>query len=198
MTPALVIIDMQHDFVDSGAPLAVPGAQEAVPVIRRLLDDFREQSWPVFHVSRIHRLDGMDVELARMPIFTVGAGACVQGTPGSKIVSELAPLEGEFRIRKRRFSAFMYTDFDLVLRRVGANTLVIAGCQYPTSIRATVMDAVSLDYQVIVVTDACTAQSPDIAEANIRDLRNIGVFCVPSDEVADTLRRLSDDDYSDC
>lgn len=184
---ALAVIDMQNDFVLPGAPACVAGALASVPVIRRLLDLGRAAGWPVLHVYREHRADGSDAEAFRRELFREGRGICVGGTPGAGIVPELAPLPGEQRIVKRRFSAFLGTQFDLVLRRLGVSTLVLAGTQYPNCIRGTAVDALSRDYRVVVVTDACSAQTEAVAQANIFDLSNMGVACVPLKELAGVL-----------
>ena len=76
----------------------------------------------------------------------------------------------------------MGTALDLTLRRLGVQELVIAGTQYPNCIRATVLDAVCLDYAVTVVTDACSAQTDAVAQANIADMAAIGVRCVSAAE----------------
>jgi nicotinamidase-related amidase len=186
-TTALVVIDMQNDFVLPGAPACVAGALASVPVIRRLLDSARAAAWPVFHVIRAHRADGSDAEVFRRALFTQGRGICVAGTPGAQIVPELTPLPGEHVLLKRRFSAFLGTELDLVLRRLGVRTLVLAGTQYPNCIRGTAVDALSRDYGVVVVTDACSAQTPEVAQANIFDLRAMGIGCVPLDELPSTL-----------
>ena len=93
-------------------------------------------------------------------------------------MAELAPVEGEYRVVKNRFSAFMNTELDFMLRRIGVTQLVICGTQYPNCIRTTIFDAIAHGYPVINVTDATSAQTPQIAEANITDLKNIGVECV--------------------
>ena len=74
MNIALVIIDMQNDFVLPEAPLCVKGAQATVPTIQKLLDRARTEGWRVIHVIRQHRRDGSDVEIGRAPLFTQGAG----------------------------------------------------------------------------------------------------------------------------
>ena len=185
MRAALLIIDMQNEFVLPDAPLCVRGAAPTVPVIRRLLLQARAQGLPVIHVIRCHNRDGSDVEKSRQHLFREGPGICVPGTDGARIVTALTPAEGEYILCKRRFSAFFHTELDLLLRRLGVDTLLVSGTQYPNCVRGTAVDAMSLDYDVIVVTDACSAQSPDIAEANIRDLRNMGIRCLPLSELPD-------------
>lgn len=187
MSIALVIIDMQNDFVLPDAPLCVKGAQATIPTIRTLLDQARKQHWRVIHVIRQHRPDGSDVEKARVPLFSNGSGICVPGTKGAEIINALAPLPGETILRKLRFSAFFQTELDMLLKRFGVNTLIVTGTQYPNCVRGTAVDAMSHDYTPIVVTDACSAQSDEIAEANIRDLRNMGIACVSLSELPTVL-----------
>lgn len=178
MHAALLIIDMQNDFVLPGAPLCVRGAAPSVPVIRRLLLQARAQGLPVIHIIRQHNRDGSDVEKSRQELFQEGPGVCVPGTEGAQIVPALAPEEGEYIVHKRRFSAFFQTELDMLLRRLGVDTLLVTGTQYPNCVRGTAVDGMSLDYDVIVVTDACSAQSPDVEQANIRDMRNMGIRCL--------------------
>lgn len=183
MNPALLIIDMQNDFVLPGAPLCVENAAATVPTIRTLLDRARASGWPVFHVIREHSRDGVDVEQGRVALFTDGSGICVPGTDGARIVDGLEPQTNEYIIRKRRFSAFFQTELDMMLRRLGIRTLLLTGTQYPNCIRGAAVDAMSLDYHAIVVTDACSARTDAVAAANILDMRNMGITCVPLAEL---------------
>jgi len=183
LSQALIIIDMQNDFVLPGAPMCVTGAAATVPQISRLLAGFRRLNQPVFHVVREHRADGSDVDGFRKDGFAAGKKFVVPGTTGCKIVEELQPTAGDYRLVKPRFSAFMQTELDLMLRRLAVTHLVVCGTQYPNCIRATIFDAVSLDYRVTLVTNATSAQTAEIATANILDIANIGVTCVTTDEL---------------
>jgi nicotinamidase-related amidase len=182
MKPALLVIDMQNDFVRPGAPACVAGAQATVPVIKVILDQFRLRALPVFHVAREYRADGSDIEVTRWDEFWAKAKYCVPGTDGAEIVADLKPQPGEWRIVKQRFSAFFATELDLILRRLTISHLAICGTQYPNCIRATAYDAISYGYITTILTDATSADSPDVAEANIRDMRNAGIECVAFDE----------------
>jgi nicotinamidase-related amidase len=179
---ALLIIDMQNDFVVPGAPAEIKGAFATTGAIRRALLSFRERSWPVFHIHREHRADGTDAEKFRTSLFREGKGITVKGTPGCAPAPGLEPIKGEYRIVKKRFSGFFRTDLDLILNRLGRPRLVICGTQYPNCIRATITDAISLDYDVTLLTDGSSAQTEEIARANIFDIRQMGVECVTVNE----------------
>ena len=172
---ALVIVDMQNDFVLPGSPFCIAGAHDTIPKIREALEGFRHRQWPVFHIVREHRQDGSDVEITRQRAFLEEASYAIPGTEGCEIVDALTPLAGEYRIVKQRFSAFMQTELDFILRRLSVNHLVVCGTQYPVCIRTTVFDAVAYGYLVTVLTDATSAKTPEVAQANIEDMKNIGV-----------------------
>lgn len=186
---ALLIIDMQRDFVLPGAPLCVAGALPSVPVVRRLLDRARDRGWPVFHVVREHAPDGGDAEPCRRHLFRAGGGVCVAGTTGAAVVDELTPLPGERKLVKTRFSGFYRTSLEDELRALGVSTVLVAGTQYPNCVRGTAVDALYRDFRVIVVSDACSAQTPEVAEANIRDMRGMGIVCEPLARLPELLAR---------
>ncbi len=104
-----------------------------------MLAAFRKQGLPVFHVVRVHRADGSDVEITRQELFRRSPFA-VEGTPGAAVIDELAPRKGEYLLRKTRMSAFIGTELDLMLRTIGVTTLFVCGIQTPNCIRTTVFD----------------------------------------------------------
>jgi len=174
---ALIIVDMQNDFVLPNAPQCVKGAMSVVPYIQEILQRFREKSLPIFHVYREYRADGSDIEKTRLEDFISHEKYCVPNTYGCEIIDELSALEGEYKIVKNRFSAFMHTELDFILRRLEVGRIVVCGIQYPNCIRATVFDGVALGYDVTLLSDATAAQTDEIAKANIVDIQNIGVVC---------------------
>ena len=64
-----------------------------------------------------------------------------------------------------------------------------AGTQSPNCVRGTAVDALYRDFRVIVGSDACSAQTPEVAEANIRDMRGMGIVCEPLDRLPELLAR---------
>ncbi|HWQ65065.1 MAG TPA: isochorismatase family cysteine hydrolase [Methanospirillum sp.] len=184
--PALLLIDMQNDFVLEGKPLQVKGACSIIPKIQNVLDQFRSAGLPVFHVVRIHRPDGSDVEIMRKELFQKTPFA-VEGTPGAAVIHELAPLESEYLLPKIRMSAFIGTGLDLTLRTLGVDTIVVAGIQTPNCIRTTVFDAMAYNYHTFLVTDATAAQSDEIHQSNVRDMANIGVQIIRSTDIVSCL-----------
>ena len=184
--PALLIIDMQNDFVLEGKPLRVTGARDVIPKIQAVLSAFRQRGLPVFHVVRVHRADGSDVEITRLELFRRSPFA-VEDTPGVAVIDELAPRAGEYLIRKTRMSAFIGTELDLMLRTLGVTTLFICGIQTPNCIRTTVFDGIAQNYPVVLIDDATGASSVEVHRANVRDMQNIGVRVVQVSEITGIL-----------
>ncbi len=185
MKQALLIIDMQNDFVLEGAPLSVAQGRAVIPKILEILGRFRAGGLPVFHVLRIHRRDGSDVEIIRQDLFKDHPFA-VEGTPGGQVVDELMPSPGEYIIPKIRMSAFIGTELDLMLRNLGITELIVTGIQTPNCIRTTVFDAIAYNYRVTLVEDAVGARNDTIHHANVQDMANIGVRIMTTREFLST------------
>lgn len=156
--PALLIIDMQNDFVLEGRPLRVAAARSLITNIREILDTFRAKHLPVFHIMRVHRKDGSDVEMHRREIFSKQPFA-VEGTPGAAVIDELAPRGGEYLIPKVRMSAFIGTELDLMLRSLRCTDVVICGVQTPNCTRTTAFDVAAYNYPGVLAVDATGAQT---------------------------------------
>jgi nicotinamidase-related amidase len=187
MRSALLIIDMQNDFVREGAPLRVTDAMTIVGKVREVLEIFRRNRLPVFHVLRVHRNDGSDVEHFRIELFRKTPFA-IDGTKGAQVISELEPVPGEYILKKTRMSAFMQTELDLMLRTLSIDTVFVAGIQTPNCVRTTVFDALALNYRAFLVEDAVAAKDEEIHRSNCRDMVAIGVGMVKAAAVESLLR----------
>jgi nicotinamidase-related amidase len=185
---ALIIVDMQNDFVLPGAAACVAGAYATLPKIRQALTFWRQLSWPVIYLYREYRRDGSDIEVSRLESFLRGKQICLPGSVGAKIVESIAPQPSDYQVMKNRFSGFMDTELDFILRRKSVESIVVCGTQYPCCVRATLVDGLCNGYHATCLTDATSAASADIAAANVRDLRDMGIHCVDVDGFIDTLR----------
>lgn len=174
---ALLVIDMQKDFILPGGPLAVDGGAAIVPNVIKVVQVARERGMLVVWVVREHDALGRDVELLRRHLYgTDKVGPTVKGHEGAELVEGLEIHEEDCKLVKTRMSAFFATNLDSVLRTSGIDSLVIVGVQTPNCIRQTVFDAVALDYpSVTVIVDATAAKTTEVHAANIFDMKNIGV-----------------------
>ncbi len=180
---AILVIDMENDFVMPDSPMCVKGAYATLPSIKKFLDFGRSKDWAIIYIYRIHRPSGIDAELFRRHFFEEGKPICIAGTKGAEIPEEIAPQLGDIKVTKQRFSAFFGTDLDIILRGLGTQNIYLTGTQYPNCVRSTAVDGMSLDYNITVVTDCCSAASEEVAKANIYDMENMGIPCIPSTDI---------------
>ncbi|MDH3250805.1 MAG: isochorismatase family protein [Acidimicrobiia bacterium] len=168
--PALIIVDMQRDFVDvAGSATCAPMAQERLAAIQQLLVAARGAGIAVFHTQGLVQPDLSDVGLWKGR--AKREGRCqVIGTRGAEIVPELAPLLTEQVVEKTRPSGFFGTDLHLRLQALGIDTLLLAGASMSGCVRATAVDGFSHDYRVSVVRDCVVDRSEQVLEANLFDV----------------------------
>jgi len=172
---ALLVIDMQVDFLTPSSPLYVAGGPAIIAMVHRAIECGHSAGITVIHVTRQHRASGVDVDLSRLTLFADSGSFLVAGTPGASEVSPLEPASTDLVLAKTRWSAFFATDLDLLLRRQCIHQLVLAGVQTPNCIRATAVDALSLDYTTTVLSDATASQSAAIQTSNLADMAAMGV-----------------------
>jgi biuret amidohydrolase len=161
---ALIVVDMENDFIAAGAPMECPAGRAMMPTLKRVIDVCRSDGIAVIYTAHVHRRDGSDMGLFDdlYPAIAKRAGL-VDGDPGSDIHPDLAPKEGEFLIKKHRYSAFYGTDLDIILRGRGIDTVIVTGVTTENCCHATARDAMFHDYRVVVLADAtATHDYPDL------------------------------------
>jgi len=189
---ALLVIDMQNDMAHPDGRAFIPDAAHKAPVMGAILDAFREAREPVIHVVRSYRADTWNVERFRAPAFQADRGFLVENTWGVQIVDRLTPEPGEPILIKQRFSAFAFTELDLLLRRANVTKVVVVGENLPNCPRTTMYDAVGLDYDVVAVADALATTNDETHRVNLQDLAAIGVRVATADEVIREVARAAD------
>ena len=152
---ALIVVDMENDFVAPGAPLETPAGRVMLPTLKCALTFCREQGIRVIYTTHAHRRDGCDMGRFKdlWPPIRNGAGL-VEGERGIEIYPEIAPRADEIVITKRRYSAFYGTDLEIILHGLGVDTVVISGVTTENCCHATARDALFRDYKVVFLSDA--------------------------------------------
>ena len=160
---AMIVVDMENDFVDKNAPLETPAAREMVPKLAEALSACRSAGINVIFTTHVHRRDGSDLGLFSFSPMIAEGRALAEGTRGVEIYAALAPLPGEHVIEKHRFSGFFGTDLDMILRGWHVDTVIIAGTTTENCCHATARDALFRDYKVVFLSDAtATFDYPDL------------------------------------
>jgi ureidoacrylate peracid hydrolase len=162
-TTAVIVIDMQNDFIASGAPLETPMGRALLPALKKLIDHARGRGMKVIYTTHAHRRNGCDMGLFGeiYPPIRDRVGL-VDDSAGIDIYPDVAPLSDEVVIKKHRYSAFFGTDLDIILRTEKIETVVVAGVTTENCCHATARDAMFNGYRVAFISDATgTYDYPD-------------------------------------
>ncbi|WP_134323411.1 cysteine hydrolase family protein [Cumulibacter soli] len=202
---ALVLIDVQNDFVEPNGAMPVPGTAELLPQLTALADAFRSTHRPVAHVVRLYVPHGSDTDLARRASIEAGTQIVAPHTPGSQIPQPLLPrrtaLDSALLLShapqivgareriyyKPRWSAFYRTSLDDWLRACEVTTVVVAGCNLPNCPRATLFDASNRDYRAVLAADATSQSTPE----RLADLALIGTEVWTTDAIVTAIAQAA-------
>jgi nicotinamidase-related amidase len=157
---ALVVVDMQNDFVKEDGTLVVPDAQATIPKVKSLLDFARGSGMKVIFTQDTHEEGD--------PEWEIWPEHVRKGSWGWEIVDEVRPLEGELVLNKVRYDAFYGTHLDHFLRIWGIGTLVICGTVANICVHYTAASAALRWFEVVIPKDATSALDPFDLEASLR------------------------------
>jgi len=185
---ALLIIDMQRDFLEPGGFGAALGndvsrLQAAVGPCQAALAAAREHGMLVIHTREGHRPDLTDAPRLKVergdPALRIGAPGpmgriLVRGEPGHDIIAALYPRPGEPVIDKPGKGAFYQTDIDLMLRNRGIETLLVCGVTTEVCVNTTVREANDRGYRCVVLADCCASYFPEFHAAGVAMIKAQG------------------------
>ena len=175
---AFILIDMEQGFIDPASAHCIKGAAATVPTCEKAIQMSRQKGIPIFFVKRIYRENGSDVECTRYQSWIAGGRSMAPGSYGAQEPESLRPQPGDYTIIKPRWSAFFQTELDLILRRLGIRTVILAGTTTPNCIRTTCYDANALDYNVVILSDCTSSQTEEIQQANLADMERMGALVI--------------------
>ena len=177
--PALLIVDMQNDFVRVGAPMEVPKARDTISQHQQLIQDFRKSRLPIIYTRF---LAGPDRRLLwefspklAPPILACHAGhkrfyddvhktlECIE------IIDELAPQPEDVVIDKLGYGAFHGTKLDETLRKRGVESLIVTGTVTQICVEETAREAFHYGYKATLVSDAVSSYLPDLHAATLKN-----------------------------
>jgi nicotinamidase-related amidase len=187
-TTALVIIDMQRDFVDAGGFGELLGndvslLRKAIAPTKRVLDAARERGLLVIHTREGHRPDLADLPEAKKLRGRLKTGIgdpgpmgriLVRGEYGHDIIDELKPAPGEPVVDKPGKGAFYATDLDSMLHNRGIRQLVVCGVTTEVCVNTTVREANDRGYDCLVLEDCVGSYFPEFQVAALAMIKAQG------------------------
>ncbi len=159
-TTALIVVDMQNDFVQPGGALVVQQARETIPAIQRLLTLARRIGVAVFYTQDTH--DPGD------PEFPIWGQHVLRGSRGWQIIADLTPQSGERVLQKLRYDGFFGTPLDHELRLKNIKAVIVCGTVANICVLHTAGSAALRGYKVILPVDAISALTPFDLQVAIR------------------------------
>lgn len=181
---ALIIIDMQNDFIAKGAPIECPGGRDIVPNIQKAKAWAKANGIPVFYTQEMHRFQKVDygLELERNE-----PQHCLEGTKGVEIIDELKPEDDDYVIIKRRYSGYYLTDLDVLMKSFNKKGLILTGAATNVCVYATALDAMQRDTHAIVLSDGVAGTSVELHEAFLKNIDYVIGDVVTVDELIESL-----------
>jgi len=185
---AVIVIDMQRDFLEPGGFGESLGndvslLKKAILPIQALLRGARKKKMLVIHTREGHRPDLSDAPKAKVergaPSMRIGAPGpmgriLIRGEPGQDIIPELYPIEGEPVIDKPGKGAFYATDLQTILVNKGIESLIVCGVTTEVCVHTTVREANDRGYRCIVPGDCCGSYFPEFHEMGLRMIKAQG------------------------
>lgn len=201
---ALIVIDMQRDFVEPGGFGAALGndvtpLQAIVPATARVIGAARAAGLPVIHTRECHRPDLSDCPPAKLnrgaPSLRIGdpgpmGRILIAGERGAEIVPELAPAPGETVIDKPGKGAFHATPLSQVLQDLGARSLIFAGVTTEVCVQTTMREANDRGFECLLAEDATESYFPAFKAATLEMIRAQGAivgWTATVDQIAEVL-----------
>ncbi len=185
---ALVIIDMQRDFLEPGGFGEILGNDVAqlgsiVPTLKGLLDFFRQKGLTVIHTLECHQPDLSDCPPSKRKrgkgSLTSGdkgpmGRILVRGEVGNGIIPELTPIEGEIVIHKPGKGAFYATELQEILQKRGITHLLFSGVTTEVCVQTTMREANDRGYECLMVEDCTASYFPEFQQSTLNMIRAQG------------------------
>lgn len=189
-TAALIVIDMQRDFIEPGGFGAMLGndvtpLQAIIPATSRLIAAARQAGMPIIHTRECHAPDLSDCPPAKRergaPSLRIGdpgpmGRILVAGEPGADIVPELAPRAGDIVIDKPGKGAFHATDLADQLARLGTVSLIFAGVTTEVCVQTTMREANDRGFECLLAEDATESYFPEFKATTLAMIRAQGAI----------------------
>jgi nicotinamidase-related amidase len=177
--PALLVVDMQNDFVRVGAALEVADARATIPANRALIDFFRARQLPVIF-TRFLAFPSEVLLWEWTPQARPPTKCCWKGHKRyyrdidqeqecTDVIDELAPLPGEHQVEKFNYGAFHATTLEPILRSLGVESCVVTGTVTQICVEETARQAFHHGFRTTMVRDAVSSFAPDLHAATLKN-----------------------------
>jgi len=166
---ALLVIDLQRDFVDRGGALYFEGAEKVIDPILRWVEDFKKENLPIITTQDWH--DPNDKE------FDIWPKHCVADTDGARLTEKLEKALKDyphhFSVRKNRYSAFHNTDLEKIIKEKHINEMYVCGVVTHICVLFTVEELRNRDIPVKIITEGVASYDEELHRFALREMKEI-------------------------
>jgi ureidoacrylate peracid hydrolase len=191
---ALLMIDMQNDFLDKKSPAYTKNAEYIIANLKKLIKTARRVKIPVIYTAHCHQDSKIDGGMtAKWWPEIRDKKILVAGSKGAEIINELKPLSRscvqgrglvkEKIIYKHRYSAFYNTDLEIYLRGLGVTDLIITGIMTGICCDSTARDAFFRDFRVFVIADSTAAGENELHLNSLKILAYAFAYVTTTDNI---------------
>jgi nicotinamidase-related amidase len=198
---ALLFFDCLNIYLrpEDPAARAAVEASGQIPALQKINQASRAAGIPVFYAQADHRPDyrdfaphivdlGYDGRPGEAPRRT-SPPPVVGSSHGAEVIDEIAPQPGDYVIKKHRWSTFFQTHFELSLRTAGVDTVMLAGGAIEVGIASTAYSGRDLDFNQIILEDACSSSRPAVRAAFMNEIFPIFARVMTVDEAIGLIQR---------
>jgi ureidoacrylate peracid hydrolase len=193
---AVIVVDVQNDYCHPEGALARRGAdvsdvKEMMPNLHELLQSARKYEVPVIFIQTFHE-KATDSEAWTGRTGGLSSEVCRTGTWGAEFF-EVAPQPSEIIVNKHRYSAFINTRLDTVLRTLRIETLVMTGVSTNVCVESTARDGFMLDYNIAFISDACASTSRAAHDMTLENIDGYFGSVISTDQLIDVWKLLAEE-----
>ena len=175
---ALVLVDVQNEFCHPDGVFGKKGCdlgpiENMMVALERLVASARENNIPIVFIQNIEDENTDSFAWSMRPDAkedSANEGVCRRGTWGTELY-KFSPQDGDILVQKNRFSGFLNTPLDSILKNKGIETLIFTGVATNICVETTARHASILDYHIVLASDACATWYPDLQEATCKNIR---------------------------
>ncbi len=188
----VIVVDVQNDYCHPNGAIAKSGSdvsavKKIMPSLQNLLDAAREHSVPIIFLQTNHdKSTDSEVWLSRFPD---GVNPiCQTGSWGAEFY-EVAPKSNDIIVKKHRYSGFVHTNLESILRTLKIETLILTGVSTNLCVESTARDGFMLDYRIVLLKDACAAFSQEEHDMTLKTVDTYFGMAADTEQVVSFWRK---------
>ena len=188
---ALIVVDVQNDFVSPDGSAGkrgddVGGAMAMIPNLTRLIDQARKVGLTIVYIRTTHSDWTDTASWIYRTSQKSGLSTCREGTWGAEFYDGIAPLPSERVVIKHRYSAFINTDLNTVLKARGIQSILVCGVATNVCVETTARDGYMYDYYVTMIDDCSAAYDAKLHMGTLENMRRHFGLVASADQIVET------------